>query len=56
VPIVFDNLIHKKEKPGTIGLFITPGQVTEDFFKIGLEALIGPMNMMKRMTVICQCF
>jgi len=25
VPIVFDNLIHKKEIPVTIGLFINPG-------------------------------
>lgn len=25
VPVVFDNLIHKKEIPGTIGLFINPG-------------------------------
>jgi enterochelin esterase family protein len=27
VPIVFDNLIHKKEMPVTIGLFINPGTV-----------------------------
>jgi enterochelin esterase family protein len=27
VPIVFDNLIHKKEMPVTIGLFINPGAV-----------------------------
>ena len=26
VPIVFDNLIHKKEMPVTIGVFINPGQ------------------------------
>lgn len=26
-PIVFDNLIHKKEMPVTIGVFITPGKV-----------------------------
>ncbi|MDA1276602.1 MAG: hypothetical protein O2960_21500 [Verrucomicrobia bacterium] len=25
VPIVFDNLIHKKEMPVTIGIFINPG-------------------------------
>jgi sugar lactone lactonase YvrE/enterochelin esterase-like enzyme len=25
VPIVFDNLIHKREMPVTIGIFITPG-------------------------------
>src|SRR5262249_61102157 len=27
VPIVFDNLIHKKQMPVTIGIFINPGQV-----------------------------
>ncbi len=27
VPIVFDNLIHKKEMPITIGIFINPGNV-----------------------------
>jgi enterochelin esterase-like enzyme len=27
VPVVFDNLIHKKEMPVTIGLFINPGNV-----------------------------
>jgi enterochelin esterase family protein len=27
VPIVFDNLIHKKEIPVTIGIFINPGEV-----------------------------
>lgn len=27
VPIVFDNLIHKKEMPVTIGIFISPGNV-----------------------------
>jgi enterochelin esterase-like enzyme len=27
VPIVFDNLIHKKEMPVTIGLFINPGEI-----------------------------
>ncbi|MCP9757097.1 gluconolactonase [Lacihabitans sp. CCS-44] len=26
-PIVFDNLIHQKEMPITIGVFVTPGQV-----------------------------
>src|SRR6266481_2868111 len=26
-PIVFDNLIHKKEMPVTIGIFINPGKV-----------------------------
>ncbi len=27
VPIVFDNLIHKKQMPLTIGIFINPGQI-----------------------------
>lgn len=27
VPIVFDNLIHKKEMPATIGIFINPGEI-----------------------------
>ncbi len=27
VPVVFDNLIHKKEMPVTIGIFINPGNV-----------------------------
>lgn len=27
VPIVFDNLIHRKELPVTIGLFVNPGSV-----------------------------
>jgi enterochelin esterase family protein len=27
VPIVFDNLIHKKEMPVTLGIFINPGKV-----------------------------
>src|SRR5258708_30351965 len=27
VPIVFDNLIHKKEMPVTLGVFINPGEV-----------------------------
>ena len=31
VPAVMDNLIHKKEMPVTIGLFITPGQRGEEF-------------------------
>ncbi|RYZ45048.1 MAG: gluconolactonase, partial [Sphingobacteriales bacterium] len=26
-PIVFDNLIHRKEMPVTIGIFVTPGKV-----------------------------
>jgi sugar lactone lactonase YvrE len=29
-PIVFDNLIHKKEIPITIGVFVTPGKVLAD--------------------------
>ena len=31
LPTVMDNLIHKKEMPVTIGIFITPGQRGEDF-------------------------
>jgi len=27
VPVVFDNLIHKKEMPPTIGVFVNPGHV-----------------------------
>ena len=27
VPVVFDNLIHKKQMPVTIGIFINPGVV-----------------------------
>jgi enterochelin esterase family protein len=30
VPIVFDNLIHKKEMPVTIGVFINPGVIPAD--------------------------
>src|SRR5689334_13553265 len=30
VPIVFDNLIHKKEMPVTVGIFINPGIVPSD--------------------------
>src|SRR5690606_38724962 len=26
-PVVFDNLIHKKEMPVTIGVFVSPGRV-----------------------------
>src|SRR5262245_48526918 len=29
-PVVFDNLIHKKEMPVTIGVFVTPGRVMPD--------------------------
>ena len=31
VPVVMDNLIHKKEMPVTIGIFITPGQRGDTF-------------------------
>ncbi|MDB6033583.1 MAG: esterase [Verrucomicrobiales bacterium] len=27
VPVVFDNLIHKKEMPVTVGVFVNPGEV-----------------------------
>ena len=30
MPIVFDNLIHKKEMPVTIGIFINPGHAGEE--------------------------
>src|SRR3954465_8928195 len=29
-PVVFDNLIYKKEMPVTIGVFVTPGKVLAD--------------------------
>jgi enterochelin esterase-like enzyme len=31
VPIVFDNLIHKKEMPVTVGIFINPGSDTDAY-------------------------
>jgi CubicO group peptidase (beta-lactamase class C family)/predicted alpha/beta superfamily hydrolase len=31
VPTVLDNLIHKKEMPVTLGIFVTPGQRGEEF-------------------------
>src|SRR5262249_20083488 len=31
VPTVMDNLIHRKEMPVTIGIFITPGQRGDEF-------------------------
>ena len=31
IPVVLDNLIHKKEIPATVGIFITPGQRGEEF-------------------------
>jgi enterochelin esterase-like enzyme len=31
VPVVFDNLIHKKEMPVTIGIFINPGHESATF-------------------------
>ncbi len=31
VPTVMDNLIHKKEMPVTIGIFVTPGHKGEEF-------------------------
>src|SRR5438874_2290906 len=38
VPTVLDNLIHKKEVPVTIGIFITPGQRGETYpDSIGLK-------------------
>jgi Putative esterase len=31
IPIVLDNLIHKKEIPSTLGIFITPGNLSERY-------------------------
>ena len=31
VPVVFDNLIHKREMPVTIALFVNPGHGSEEF-------------------------
>src|SRR5688572_30394269 len=31
VPVVFDNLIHKREMPVTIALFVNPGHSSEEF-------------------------
>jgi enterochelin esterase family protein len=31
LPVVMDNLIHKKEMPVTIGIFITPGQKGDEY-------------------------
>jgi sugar lactone lactonase YvrE/enterochelin esterase-like enzyme len=36
-PIVFDNLIYKKEMPITIGVFVTPGKVLADNVSIALD-------------------
>ena len=38
VPTVFDNLIHKGEMPITIGLFVNPGHLSEDFPEIRFRA------------------
>ena len=35
-PIVFDNLIHNKEMPVTIGVFVTPGKVLADSNKMAI--------------------
>ena len=38
VPVVFDNLIHKREMPVTVGIFINPGVVpaaSDDALQIG---------------------
>ncbi|HWI92085.1 MAG TPA: SMP-30/gluconolactonase/LRE family protein [Flavisolibacter sp.] len=36
-PIVFDNLIYKKEMPITIGVFVTPGKVLADDGSVALD-------------------
>ena len=38
VPIVFDNLIHRGEMPVTIGVFVNPGDRSEDSHKDGWQA------------------
>jgi enterochelin esterase family protein len=38
VSTVFDNLIHKKAMPVTIGLFINPGEITQPKFKVDKSA------------------
>jgi enterochelin esterase family protein len=35
VPIVFDNLIHKKEMPVTVGIFVNPGVFPDKLDKAG---------------------
>ena len=35
VPVVFDNLIHKKEMPVTVGVFVNPGVFPNDLGKDG---------------------
>jgi enterochelin esterase family protein len=35
VPVVFDNLIHKKEMPVTVGVFINPGHKSDQLPKPG---------------------
>jgi enterochelin esterase-like enzyme len=39
---VFDNLIHKKAIPVTIGLFINPGEITQPYFKVEKSAGSAP--------------
>jgi sugar lactone lactonase YvrE/enterochelin esterase-like enzyme len=36
-PVVFDNLINKKEMPVTIGVFVTPGRVRTSDPAVGLD-------------------
>jgi sugar lactone lactonase YvrE len=38
-PIVFDNLIHNKEMPVTIGVFVTPGTVLADSNKMAIPRI-----------------
>src|SRR5215218_10966988 len=38
-PIVFDNLIHNKEMPVTIGVFVTPGNVLADSNNIAISRI-----------------
>src|SRR5213075_2128080 len=36
-PTVFDNLIHKKEMPVTIAVFVTPGKVLADSGSVAVD-------------------
>ena len=43
VPTVFDNLIHKKEMPVTIGVFVNPGVVPAPSTNARAAALPNPL-------------
>jgi enterochelin esterase-like enzyme len=50
VSTVFDNLIHKKAMPVTIGLFINPGEITQPDFKVDKSAGNAPPITGKKFT------